>query len=509
MTLAKFEFCEAFVHLHGGRISFADRPYLREVYGSEARNFVIRASRQTEKSTFIVNTLLYEMIRRPGVQVLLVTPRLEQASVLVRSRLIPALQQSPLLRRALLGRSKKPPQLTHMQFRNDSQLFVRAAFRTADAVRGISADILLVDEIQDIAAGDLPVLQETLSHSKLGRTVLCGTPKMVENILECTFSESTANEWTLTCPACRTDVILDEFALGPHGIICRHCQAALDVSTGRWVPRNPGSFWGAGFWLNHAMVPWLDYEEILNRQRIYDVAKFKNEVLGLSTTLGEHVVSRAELEACCDERPMAEARRDFPAAARDKIIAGIDWGGGGKSRTVVVLGWMRKDFVFEIRKFCRFRPDEDTDQLLHGVAELLRKFHVRYIAADGGGSGHHLNRLLLDRLNLHHGMYAILYSATDQEPRQEGLLLKWTVNRSATIGSLFSRVKKGSIVFPRTADCGSFLDEFACELATFDDLNRTIRYTHPDNVQDDAMHAANYALLLGVRYFHTVGENQV
>jgi len=44
-------------------------------------------------------------------------------------------------------------------------VFVRAAYHSADAARGISADLLLVDEFQDIAAGDLPVLQETLSHS--------------------------------------------------------------------------------------------------------------------------------------------------------------------------------------------------------------------------------------------------------------------------------------------------------------------------------------------------------
>jgi hypothetical protein len=90
----------------------------------------------------------------------------------------------------------------------------------------------------------------------------------------------------------------------------------------------------------------------------------------------------------------------------------------------------------------------------------------------------------------------------DQEPRQEGILWKWTVNRSATIGTVFARVKKGSIRFPKASECGSYLDEFACEVASYDDENRTIKYTHPETMPDDALHATNYAVLLGTRAFH-------
>ncbi len=39
------------------------------------------------------------------------------------------------------------------------------------------------------------------------------------------------------------------------------------------------------------MAPWLNYAEIMERQQTYDFAAFKNEVLGLPTTLGEHIVT--------------------------------------------------------------------------------------------------------------------------------------------------------------------------------------------------------------------------
>lgn len=72
-------------------------------------------------------------------------------------------------------------------------------------------------------------------------------------------------------------------------------------------------------------------------------------------------------------------------------------------------------------------------------------------------------------------------------------MTKRAVNRLATIGGLFSRIKKKTIIFPRVADCGSFLDEFACEVAEYDDPARTVKSSHPETLQDDAMHATNYA----------------
>ena len=130
---------------------------------------------------------------------------------------------------------------------------------------------------------------------------------------------------------------------------------------------------------------------------------------------------------------------------------------------------------------------------------------IRGSAAGGGGNGHVFTRLLGARPQPQPALYAILYSAADQEPYQEGVLYKWTVNRSATIGAMFSRIKKQQVVFPRVADCGSFLDEFACEMAEYDDINRTVKYTHPATQQDDALHATNYALLLATG-LHNAGR---
>jgi hypothetical protein len=88
---------------------------------------------------------------------------------------------------------------------------------------------------------------------------------------------------------------------------------------------------------------------------------------------------------------------------------------------------------------------------------------------------------------------------TYHNPEQEGTLWKWTVSRSASIGNVFGRVKKRMLLFPSVRDSGTFLDEFACEVAEYDDYDRSIRYSHPETLPDDCLHATNYALLLGCR----------
>ena len=224
----KLEFCEHYVFLNRKPISFARRPYLREIYAANRRNLVLRCSRQTEKSTFLVNTILYTACMQPGVQIIFVCPRYEQANVFSSSRLIPALETSPFIRRVLLGGRGRRPNVTRMQFRNGSEVFIRDAFHSGDSCRGLSGQLLLVDEFQDVAEGDLPVLQETLSHAENGRTILTGTPKLIDNHLEAMFRQSTAHEWTIHCTGCGRAVVLDERCLGPRGLECPGCGQGIE-----------------------------------------------------------------------------------------------------------------------------------------------------------------------------------------------------------------------------------------------------------------------------------------
>ena len=112
------------------------------------------------------------------------------------------------------------------------------------------------------------------------------------------------------------------------------------------------------------MVPWVKFDDLLVRQETYDPAKFKNECLGLPTALGDHVITREEIEACCLQRPQARTLADVPHEGRGCLFAGIDWGGGGASATVLVIGYIRSDLTFYVQRFDRFTAQEDPDRVL-------------------------------------------------------------------------------------------------------------------------------------------------
>jgi hypothetical protein len=496
------QFAERTVRLDGRPFRLTNRPYLDDLYKCEARRIVIRASRQVEKSTFLVNVTLRHAVRFPGTKILFVCPRKEQARLFSKVRLAGAVHESPLLQQ-LLWSHQRPLPPVDIRFDNGSHVFVRSAYHTADAIRGISANLLLIDEFQDLAPGELPILEETLSHAVNGKLVLTATPKLCDNHLEASFSLSTACEWQVPCSGCQRSNILDESVLGLAGLVCAQCQAPLDSRHGRWIARNPDSSWGAGYWINHLMVPWLDYQDIRCRQESYDIVRFKNEVLGLPTTIGDHAVTREELEACCDQdRPFARSIADIPPAARPRLVAGLDWGGGGVASTLLVVGYIEPRRVFRVVRFDRWRPNTDPSQVMAEVARRCAQFRVQFIAADGGGFGRSHNRLLLDLLRQERHdphIYSIFYSASQHEPVPEGVLWRWTVDRSRTIGDMVGRIKKGLLRFPRVAESGTFLDEFSCEVTIYDPHQRTHKYTKPDTLRDDALHATNYCELIGLR----------
>ena len=230
--------------------------------------------------------------------------------------------------------------------------------------------MLVIDELQDVAAGHLPVLQETLSHAKAARTILVGTPKSVENHLEGMFSQSTANEWQVPCDECQCGIVLDERCLGRVAIICPNCQGPLDPTRGEWVPRNPVAL-GGGVLRQPSDGAVAQLRRHSGTAGSYDLIRFKNEVLGLPSTTGDQVVTRAELEACCSDLAMAQSLDEISPAGQGQLVAGIDWGGGGTSRTVVVIGWMRSDYRFQVCRLERFASQDDPTYVLEQLAQRV------------------------------------------------------------------------------------------------------------------------------------------
>jgi hypothetical protein len=57
----------------------------------------------------------------------------------------------------------------------------------------------------------------------------------------------------------------------------------------------------------------------------------------------------------------------------------------------------------------------------------------------------------------------------------------------------------GGRLIARLSETSSFLDEFTCIVAVYDEENRRIKYTKAGTHRDDALHATNYAELVALR----------
>ena len=475
-------------------LRFPGRPYIDDIYRATEGNLVIRAGRQVEKSAYVSFRMAYEMVRHPGTTVLLVCPRDSQSMLLMKSRFMPLIEESALLRQAL-GVPKGRLNPKSLRFENGSELFARSAFTSADAARGISADILFVDEFQDIAAGVLPVLRETLAHSERPRMILTGTSKETVNHLEDVYAASSASVWQVQCTGCGGEVIPDERCVTPDAYRCPACHTPVDWQTGRWIAGNPQSLWGQGFWLPQVIAPFSRLQTINDKVREYDHDRLLNEVFGMPTAEGSLAITRVALEACCSPRPMAASGSDLPPATRGRVMIGIDWGSGVTGEAAVVIA-----------SEC---PNSERLQVWHWaivggrekaaleeVERLCQRFSVSIIFADARGGGAHQNRSLWLRLTSEYGpkIVGLEYADTDGRIVGDGALQKWTIDKTKWVAGLCARIREKRVEFPRSTDCQQGFAHVGSEMVEFDEQTRTSRYRAADGRPDDLLHPLIYVL---------------
>lgn len=163
---------------------------------------------------------------------------------------------------------------------------------------------------------------------------------------------------------------------------------------------------------------------------------------------------------------------------------------------MIVIGFLRSDYVFQVCYPEQFAPAEDPSHTLTEVAGRCR----RYPGPLDWGRRRRTRSRVQPTSSRSAGAYpglGILYSESNKEPRRDGALLKWTVNRSAVIGCVRSR-QEADTCPPAIGRGRAILDQSSCEIAEYDDHKRSIKYTHPETQQDDALHATVYAILTAI-----------
>lgn len=404
--------------------SFSDRRYLRLPYDTPAKRVLLKCGRQVEKSTLLGNRCLAYCCIINNFSVLYVSPTNLQTKRFSADRLKEPIVLSPLL--GAWTTSKLNDSVFEKQFVNHSKITLRYAFLNADRVRGVSADLILLDEVQDIITDNIPVIEAAASHSQYKIFLYSGTPKSTDNAIEQYWTEqSTQNEWVVPCDrhgpvgggAGRYWNILGEANIGPEGLICDKCGGTIQSM-------HPDSQWASmnasvkdklsqpfdGYRIPQLMVPWVDWKvDILDKQKTNSRDRFFNEVLGMSYDSGTRPLTPQDVIDCCipglmmDESTLRDIRSKVGAST--PVFCGIDWGcHDDQTRILTERGFVYFKDLTDQDKVAQWDPDtremtftlpqvrtvKNWDKPLHhfkgkGLDMMLTHTHRMRVGARSGG----------------------------------------------------------------------------------------------------------------------------
>lgn len=486
------------------------------VYDSYPSQMMIKAGRQIGKSVSLGGSIITNSIMRPFFNTLFISPLSGQTSRFSSTYLGPFMN-SPLIKRHFVSASDKKD-VFEKSFNNGSRVYLSYAEteQDADRVRGASADLILIDEAQDISQDALPILYETLSASEFSFKRITGTAKTSNGTLEKEWEKSNCCEWVVKCPKCNKHTIPSDFETcmkisdNPLGPQCVHCGTVLDMKLGRWVAAKPDIKRYYGFHLPQIVIPartglgtaekpgkWHEVRaKIFGSEgaRGYSTQKIANEIFGLASGIGGRILSMREAMNCCNINK-TEFDTGFPTDSRNILVTvlGVDWSvsGGSKSYTVMtVLGYdyTGKCYLLYTQ---RLNGVEILTQVQR-AEELFHQFKCSMIGADRG-----VGQLQAELFKKHLGSSKVAlvnYVAAKVQLRWDKVGLFYSADRTMNMDTMILKSKMGIDRFE--TPCWSLMADFWQDaLNVFEEETQAGRrvYRKDQDVTDDWLHSITFA----------------
>lgn len=247
--------------------------------------------------------------------------------------------------------------LNYKQFKDNNYIFIESTGLTGDRVRGISADAMLFDEVQNMRDTAIENAIKSLTQAQYGPVgdgiqMLFGTPLKKGSSFHARWLASNQQYYHLGCESCGKHFPLytpgsdaweniwiedDLPKENPsHGFIvrCIHCKHEQDkrkaAGRGKWVEynNNPKNKY-IGFHLNQLFIPNFPRWKIINEKPenhpVNTERAYQNEVLGEFFSGSSATVSRDDIDSKCGDinLRMAHSLKSHPSR---RIILGLDWG---------------------------------------------------------------------------------------------------------------------------------------------------------------------------------------
>jgi phage terminase large subunit GpA len=351
------------------------------------------------------------------------------------------------------------------------------------------ADMVIVEEFDQCHTENVEHGYHRIDYARDERKGIwkIGNPSVVGDGIDEEYQDSDQKVWMIECPECGKQQQLDWFVnvveevsaqryrlldqeWAEHcgrdiHVICNECEAILDrYSDGEWVPLNPGHDI-SGYHFNQlfsgnvkVMEMWKQFQKALNDN--YKMQAFLNNCLGLGYEGAEAKLTKAILDACCDDYIMKSAARhttagidvgsqihmwvsDYPNPA-DPGIKRMLWAGTLPLKKQIIL-----DKLKELGVDCvciDSRPEtllaQDIREEYEGEVYLVQ-FHTQPTASEmkepGDEDEEHL--IKVDRtVEFDKSTARIVNSAMDREEGKTGHFIMPRNTRSADEGEVYAQL---------------------------------------------------------------------
>lgn len=470
----------------------------------------------THNSTTLSNKIVLNNVLNDFYSTLYVTPSMDQTQRFSNTRLDPTLKKSPYIYKNYFKYGPKK-NVYEKHLTNGSVMWLSYAGDTADRIRGISAEEVFIDEIQDVRKENIPVIEEVMSHAENPQSTYTGTPKSQENTIETYWKNSTQHEWVVKCTGCNHYNILGWDNIGKKGPICSNCGKEINpLQHGQWTwMQDPEEVGRWGFRINQLMVPWIINNEekwkdlLFKIENEYSKKEVNNEILGLPYSAVDQPITRDDLKKCVDDFPMVEnPGRKYTT---NPVFAGIDIGSGdagelgddAKSYTCLTFLYRMPSSQWKAPFIKRYEGREaDEEYAMNDMIKWIDKFKPTYIGIDWGLSGFHRSKLR-NRFGFQKVIPIFYRRRLRERFKWNEKALRLTANRPETMIELYNDILQQDILFPRWDDTSHLLQDFLNVYKEVDNRG-SIQFTHPDNKPDDIVHSTNYARIAGTIYYNDI-----
>ncbi|MFC1453843.1 hypothetical protein ACFLQL_01550 [Verrucomicrobiota bacterium] len=496
--------------LSGKEYSLHDYPQFREMYSAEcAPDSIWLCGRQTSKSMNLSRSEIMNLMQIPFFQILYIAPLKPQAIRYSSLYLREAISSCDLAQTFQTNLSEEidsniTQNVLHQTFNNGSGIQLTYAKTSSDRARGIFADMIDFDEVQDQLVDNLPIVTQSLTQSKWGLRRFTGTAKTVDNTIESLWQLSSQDEWVIKCDCGYWNVptmegkVLEMIQFdGPH---CIKCNRLLNVRNGGFVSKYKdriGTFRGRH--VPQVVVPAI-VEDPVKWQRLVrkvlnsDLTTVMQEILGISCNVGSRLISQEDI----DKNSVLPSTNKLKDHLNDYIftVGGVDWGVAEHTsftvHTIVGIKPDGKIHVLWAKRFAGFDPDT----VLQEIAKAHTFYKCDLICCDFG-MGFDKNVMLIKRFDL--PVIQINYTMQNQLFNLNPILgyPRWVIDKVSALDMLFLGIKYNNILFPPKDEFDVYTQDL---LSPYEDVTEIggisrRKYLRNPSRPDDFCHALCYACL--------------